>query len=127
MLARFPVLWSSELDYVDGMIVSDLRNNSAWHQRFMLFTSGPAQVRITSAKDPAYTPSAGEDSRLREESQYGRLPLLLAHVRAQQRPAALGSRGGDAVRSAGAPGARYVLSKIGVAPNNESAWNYLRG
>ncbi|KAG6818790.1 hypothetical protein H0H93_001600, partial [Arthromyces matolae] len=34
-------LWSGELDYVEAMIVDDIRNNSAWHHRFfVVFQSG---------------------------------------------------------------------------------------
>jgi protein farnesyltransferase/geranylgeranyltransferase type-1 subunit alpha len=34
-------LWSGELDFVDTMLVQDIRNNSAWHHRFfVVFQSG---------------------------------------------------------------------------------------
>ncbi|KAG6884895.1 hypothetical protein C0993_007404 [Termitomyces sp. T159_Od127] len=34
-------LWAGELDFVDAMIVHDVRNNSAWHHRFfVVFQSG---------------------------------------------------------------------------------------
>ncbi|GLB42223.1 putative protein prenyltransferase alpha subunit repeat [Lyophyllum shimeji] len=34
-------LWAGELDFVDAMLVQDVRNNSAWHHRFfVVFQSG---------------------------------------------------------------------------------------
>jgi protein farnesyltransferase/geranylgeranyltransferase type-1 subunit alpha len=34
-------LWAEELDFVDQMVVGDVRNNSAWHHRFfVVFASG---------------------------------------------------------------------------------------
>ena len=29
-------LWDGELDFVDGMLINDVRNNSAWHHRFFV-------------------------------------------------------------------------------------------
>ncbi len=29
-------LWGGELDFVDSMLVQDVRNNSAWHHRFFV-------------------------------------------------------------------------------------------
>jgi protein farnesyltransferase/geranylgeranyltransferase type-1 subunit alpha len=43
LLAEFnlPELWEGELDYVQGLLDEDLRNNSAWHHRyFVVFGSG---------------------------------------------------------------------------------------
>ena len=36
LLAHFndDELWAGELDFVEGMLAEDLRNNSAWHHRF---------------------------------------------------------------------------------------------
>jgi len=83
LLQRFDGLWIQELDYVDGMIISDVRNNSAWNHRYTILTRGPENLRIGGG-------SADEKRRLTEEL-------------------------------------RYTLSKLSLAPNNESAWNYLRG
>jgi protein farnesyltransferase/geranylgeranyltransferase type-1 subunit alpha len=30
------ILWTGELDFVDNMLINDIRNNSAWHHRFFV-------------------------------------------------------------------------------------------
>lgn len=32
-------LWEGELDYVNSMVVLDLRNNSAWNQRYFIISN----------------------------------------------------------------------------------------
>jgi hypothetical protein len=71
LLGRFPVLWASELDYVDGMLLSDVRNNSAWSHRYTMHTRGPDALRIRPAVDVPPTPA--EDARLHSEVQYALL------------------------------------------------------
>jgi protein farnesyltransferase/geranylgeranyltransferase type-1 subunit alpha len=35
------VVWNAELDFVDTMLIQDVRNNSAWHHRFfVIFHTG---------------------------------------------------------------------------------------
>ncbi|KAL0577192.1 CAAX geranylgeranyltransferase alpha subunit [Marasmius crinis-equi] len=72
-------LWKEELDFIDHMLNSDIRNNSAWHHRFfVVFESG---VR----------PGEADRERVLKRE------LI------------------------------FVKQNISLAPNNPSAWNYLRG
>ncbi|KAF5325492.1 hypothetical protein D9619_009721 [Psilocybe cf. subviscida] len=69
-------VWAAELDFIDTMLVSDVRNNSAWHHRFfVVFECGDGSDR--------------------------------AHVLRRELV--------------------YAKQSISLAPNNPSAWNYLRG
>lgn len=34
-------LWAHELEYVEKLIKEDVRNNSAWNQRFFITSKGP--------------------------------------------------------------------------------------
>ncbi|KAG6897026.1 hypothetical protein C0992_004554 [Termitomyces sp. T32_za158] len=44
-------LWSGELDFVEAMIVHDVRNNSAWHHRFfVVFQSGIREEETDRAR-----------------------------------------------------------------------------
>ena len=100
------------------MIISDVRNNSAWNQRFTYYTRGPLHARISRVTPPA-VPTAAEEGRLHSELQYVRCSIGVCIP--TPRPSVL-------TMPSGLPAhARYVLSKVGVAPNNEAAWNYLRG
>ena len=38
-------LWDGELDYIREMLVKDIRNNSAWNQRWFVLMNGP-RVRL---------------------------------------------------------------------------------
>lgn len=39
-------VWAAELDFIDTMLVSDVRNNSAWHHRFfVVFECGDGSDR----------------------------------------------------------------------------------
>jgi protein farnesyltransferase/geranylgeranyltransferase type-1 subunit alpha len=89
-------LWSGELDFVEGLLEDDVRNNSAWHHRFFVAfeRAGAGEV-------------AGDI--VRRELTYVTLPRRLATDRVNVHP-----------RS-------FVKQKIALAPNNMSAWNYLRG
>ncbi|CAD6944445.1 unnamed protein product [Tilletia controversa] len=43
----FPQLWDGELAFTDGLLESDVRNNSAWNHRFfVLFASGRARETV---------------------------------------------------------------------------------
>lgn len=72
-------LWNGELDFVDSMLIRDIRNNSAWHHRFFIVWG--CGIR------------EGEEDR--------------DHVLKRE--------------------LIYVKQSISFAPNNASAWNYLRG
>lgn len=99
-----PRLWAGERAYAEELLEEDVRNNSAWHHRFfVVFSSG---VR------------AGDEDReqvlRRELSCVTVLCLrsfawLIALI-----PAFRGDR-------------RFSKERISLAPNNPSAWNYLRG
>ncbi|KIY70276.1 protein prenylyltransferase [Cylindrobasidium torrendii FP15055 ss-10] len=72
-------LWADELDFIEAMIVDDVRNNSAWHHRFfVVWASGVHE---------------GENDRDR---------VLRREI-------------------------TFTKQNISLAPNNPSAWNYLRG
>lgn len=93
-------LWEGELDFVDAMLNDDLRNNSAWHHRFfVVWQSGLRE----GEKD--------RDRVCRREFTYGFSPLT--HLLSFS-DFALSFR-------------RFVKQQISLAPNNPSAWNYLRG
>ena len=38
MLRKFD-LWENELDYVNSLLAEDIRNNSAWNQRYFVINS----------------------------------------------------------------------------------------
>lgn len=90
-------LWAGELDFVEAMIVHDVRNNSAWHHRFfVVFQSGIRE---------------GETDRAR----IIRRELTCVFLSTVSFFRAL----------IGNP--RFVKQNISFAANNPSAWNYLRG
>ncbi len=84
-----PAIWDGELPYVQELLEDDLRNNSAWANRFFtLFGSGRAAAGATSATSAPST----------------------------EAEAAVISQEVD-----------WTLGKLDIAPNNSSAWSYLRG
>ena len=91
-------LWENELDFTDHMIVDDVRNNSAWHHRF--FVVWQSGVRDAEADRERVT---------RRELTYVHSCIYLSFIP-------------DAD-----PSHSYVKQNISLAPNNSSAWNYLRG
>lgn len=92
-------LWSGELDFVDQMVNNDIRNNSAWHHRFfVVFQSGVRE---------------GEQDRERIVKR----ELMCVHYHSPVLPP---------YRLTGIDPS-YVKQNISLAPNNASAWNYLRG
>jgi len=44
-------LWSGELDYVDMLLEEDLRNNSAWNQRYFVVASTTGFTEQVLAKE----------------------------------------------------------------------------
>lgn len=99
LLAEFnlPELWAGELAFVEQLLDEDLRNNSAWHHRYFVVF--------------------GSGVRQGDEDREKVIRRELGYV-----------RGLDAYTSTlTAYHARYTKDKISIAPNNPSAWNYLRG
>ncbi|KAF9213899.1 CAAX geranylgeranyltransferase alpha subunit [Podila verticillata] len=48
--------WAEELEYIDELLAIDIRNNSAWNQRFYAFTQGPLGLsRENVEKEIQYT------------------------------------------------------------------------
>ncbi|KAF9026358.1 CAAX geranylgeranyltransferase alpha subunit, partial [Haplosporangium bisporale] len=48
--------WVEELEYIDELLAIDIRNNSAWNQRFYAFTQGPLGLsRENVEKEIQYT------------------------------------------------------------------------
>jgi protein farnesyltransferase/geranylgeranyltransferase type-1 subunit alpha len=68
-------LWDQELSFIEQLLNEDLRNNSAWNQRYFVISN---------------TTGYSSDDVIKREIQ-------------------------------------FALSYIKMAPNNESAWNYLHG
>lgn len=95
-------LWEQELAFTDELIAKDVRNNSAWTQRHFVFTKGPKTFA-----DPAILAS-----EIRHDP-FSPLPLSL-QIPNPPFPVPFFSFS-------------YTTSKIQRSPNNESAWNYLRG
>lgn len=103
LLAFFdlPELWSGELDYLEVMLKEDVRNNSAWHHRFF----------VVFGRVKGGTGVGGSGDVLKRELAYAyfkHLSLMFA----------------DSMPD---PFTRYTKDQIALAPNNPSAWNYLRG
>lgn len=100
ILAHFndDALWRDELAFVERMLDSDLRNNSAWHHRFfVVFQSGVRKG------------DEDRDAVVRREltcavQQWLWLSAVLTLLSSS-----------------------FVKTKIAIAPNNASAWNYIRG
>jgi protein farnesyltransferase/geranylgeranyltransferase type-1 subunit alpha len=93
-------LWLGELPYVDDLLEADVRNNSAWHHRFfVVFSRGSRRSGATPAE---------EMEVLQREIKYVsfyKFCIAFAY---------------SGVLS-------FTKDKISLAPNNPSAWNYLRG
>ena len=85
-------LWAEELAYTEAMIDADVRNNSAWNERFFCVAEG------SKGADDGAEEGADDDA---EE--------------------------GTAKRDRFDDELDFVERRIAVAPDNESAWNYLRG
>ena len=85
-------LWDEELAFAEAVLADDVRNNSAWNQRFFILTRGGTQQ-----------PADVDGSRV---DRVGALPLL---------PAVLDNE------------LSYVAAALHRAPDNASAWAYLRG
>ncbi len=85
-------LWDEELAFTEAVLADDVRNNSAWNQRFFILTRGgpqqPAQADAGLADGTEPPPSP---------------PVVI-----------------DAELS-------YVAAALHRAPDNASAWAYLRG
>ena len=53
MLKEFG-LWSEELEFVDSLLQLDLRNNSAWNQRFFVIYNTTGFTADVIAREVAY-------------------------------------------------------------------------
>ena len=56
LLRRFNVGWEQERAFLDNQLISDVRNNSAWNQRYFLITNSP----VVQTDRPAYIRSEFE-------------------------------------------------------------------
>ena len=92
-------LWSSELEYVDSLLKRDLRNNSAWNQRFFVIYS-----------TTGFTPDV-----IAREVTWGSEPILKSTQKI------------DTAFFLSFFMCRYAQEYISKAPNNESPWSYMRG
>lgn len=91
-------VWQGEIDYTDTLLAEDVRNNSAWNHRFFVaFESG----------------QGGQEKLVQErEIEYASFTLHVRFSRLTIRLFFL---------------VRFTKRKLALAPNNPSAWNYLRG
>ncbi|KAE8210443.1 hypothetical protein CF327_g5681 [Tilletia walkeri] len=68
----FPQLWDGELEYTDGLLDTDLRNNSAWNHRFfVLFASGRARERVADRE------GTDEVEWIRREAGFAKSKIVL--------------------------------------------------
>lgn len=102
ILAHFnnDALWRDELAFVERMLDGDLRNNSAWHHRFfVVFQSG-----VRKGDEDRDAVVRRELTCVAQQQQLWRWIVLNPFLSSS-----------------------FVKTKIAIAPNNASAWNYLRG
>jgi protein farnesyltransferase/geranylgeranyltransferase type-1 subunit alpha len=92
-----PQVWKGELPWIESLLEEDVRNNSAWHHRF--FVVWQSGVR-----------SGDED---REEVTRREIRSVVFQV--------VGYHSWWLILY------RFAKNKLSLAPNNPSAWNYLRG
>ncbi|KDN52916.1 protein prenylyltransferase [Tilletiaria anomala UBC 951] len=90
-------VWAGELAYVEMLLDADLRNNSAWNHRF--FTLFASGRAASDDTIASSTPAAAAPDAAALEPE---VRMVLSEV-------------------------EYVQSKLRIARNNCSAWNYLRG
>ena len=126
-------LWLGEFAYVEEMLDRDVRNNSAWNQRFFVLknmlekglgsssptTSVAAVMPMEDSSDGCWGGSGGGAGPC--GSDLGGAPEGAAAA------GAISSSMRRAYEEAIGRELRYVASKIGLAPRNESCWNYLLG
>ena len=127
-------LWHSELSFVEEMIDRDVRNNSAWNQRFFVL-SWMLEVGAASsspATSSSYMGGVEGDLTAREASGGGSVTAVATPVGDQPG----GEPGGGvtsrlisrrSVEEVLGRELQYVANKISLAPRNESCWNYLLG
>ena len=98
-LPKHADVFAAELVFVEGLLKEDVRNNSAWNQRFFVRTHAPRSEEASSHAPPASSlPSTHTASQVHPLSS----SMLLEDL-------------------------SYVGSKLVLAPNNESPWNYIEG
>lgn len=51
----FSSLFNGELDYIDELLTDDIRNNSAWNQRYFVFNNTTGFTEEVLHKEIAYT------------------------------------------------------------------------
>jgi protein farnesyltransferase/geranylgeranyltransferase type-1 subunit alpha len=115
LLAHFdaPTLWAAERAWVARALADDVRNNSAWHHRFfVVFQAGPARTR-----DKVGGEGEGEE----EEEEEGEEEVYARETRCVAPSVSL------PLSDTPPRPPRYAKQAIALAPNNASAWNYLRG
>lgn len=97
-------VWEDELEFTHHLLVTDVRNNSAWNHRW--FT-------VFGRKEGASSETIDREIRWVEASAFDGPSLIYTEHAMRDTPAA--------------PPRRYTQKKLELAPNNPSAWNYLRG
>jgi protein farnesyltransferase/geranylgeranyltransferase type-1 subunit alpha len=88
-VVRTFALWAEEMEYTAAMIDDDVRNNSAWNERFFCVSEGGKA-------------EGGGGDAWRASPEGEATPRVQAEI-------------------------AFVEARIALAPDNESAWNYLRG
>lgn len=98
-------IFEQEIAYVDSLLQADVRNNSAWNQRFFMRSLPPLDASPPSS--PAAAAAAAVDS-----------------ATAAPAPAAFTVGMSASVISAELS---YAFGKLLLAAHNESVWNYIEG
>ena len=94
--------FEAEKTFAAAAIDADPRNNSAWNQRFAVTFVFPFEDEVVEDGRPVTRTRDGDDG-----------------ARAGRRPTMDGALVGSELA--------FAEAKIALAPDNESAWNYLRG
>ena len=111
-------LWHGEMAFVEEMVERDVRNNSAWNQRFFLLKSmleaGVATSPPTMTTGPSSVPPSTAPTMMDDGGNNGAAQVCSSSCRSTLEE----MLGGEL---------QYVAIKVGLAPRNESCWNYLLG
>ena len=94
---------TDELSYIDHLLSEDVRNNSAWNQRFFVRTLVAESPSSTSSSSSSTIPSSNSPPLASPSFTHGMSAAVI----------------GDEIA--------YVGTKLSLAPHNESPWNYLEG
>jgi len=104
-----PEIWSKELEFVEEMLKEDVRNNSAWNQRFFVRT---CQSRIEKERRDA------EQNKNQPSTASSSTPASIPSSTFSA-PALTPSIISEDIS--------YTFTHLPLAPHNESAWNFLEG